>query len=574
VAAAHREARSTPYHVARRRAAAATTTRHPRVIHASRRRALLAGALASSSSSKRKEHIMPRNRFTLVASTILAAAALAACGDDETGSGGAGGDSSGTESASTGTPASSGTGTVTTSSSSGGSGGSGGTGGAAPGNIYEIASSLPDYSSLVAAVDKAGLAGALQDESATLTVFAPDNDAFAALLESIGAESLDDVTVEQLTPILLYHVLGTEVDGVGVTAAANDEERLVALGGQIDVTLDGEDLSLDGRAVVEVADVQASNGIIHGIDGVLLPSIADVATTTPAFSSLVTALVAADEDPNSPGLVDALDTDGLAITVFAPTNDAFDALVNALGTGNTGIAALGDFAPYQLLPVLKYHAILGSAVRAADVEAGPITTLGGTLQATLAGGGVQVDGVSVVTADILTSNGVIHIIDDVLIPSIVDVATTAPELTGLRDAVLAADGAAGTSPKVSVALDAPAGVGAYTIFAPDNDAFAALGGGAPSGQALTNVLLYHVVNGAAPVFAADALELEEPTTLDTLRGNTTDFEIIVSAAGDPPDSVVIDDAGSDDETTVTAANYFTSNGVLHIVDKVLLPGAE
>jgi len=534
-----------------------------------------------------------QNGMLKVAASVLAMAALAACGDDTTGTGGAGGGAGGETAASnsssgagpgpssTSVSASNGTGGDPGSGGNPGTGGetgtggdpgSGGAGGASLGTIYEVASSLPDYSSLVAAVDKAGLAGALQDEDATLTVFAPDNDAFAALLLEVGAASLDDVTAEQLVPILLYHVLGSVVDSAGATAAAEAGDKVTGLGGGIQFGFEGADIELDNRAIIEAADVPASNGIIHGISGVILPSIVDVATSNADFSSLVTALSVADSDASDPELIAALDDDGGTFTVFAPTNDAFDGLVNALSTGNTGIAALGDFAPYQLIPVLKYHVVAGAAVAAADVVAGPITTLGGTVQATLAGGGVQIDGVSVVVANLITSNGIVHVIDDVLVPSIVDVASNAPELSSLLAAVLAADGAAGTSPKVSVALDASAGVGAFTIFAPSNAAFTTLGNGAPAGQALTNVLLYHVVNGAAPIYAGDALELATPTALDTLLGSTAPFEIVVSASGSPPDTVNIDDAGSAANTTVIGANYFTSNGVLHIIDKVLLPG--
>lgn len=509
------------------------------------------------------------NAIFSVTSALLVASALVACGDDSSGTGGAGGGEDTTTAGTTSSTTASGN---PTSSSSGGEGGQGGEGGAPPaGTIYEVASSLPDYSSLVAAVDKAGLAAALQDEDATLTVFAPDNDAFAALLEGIGAASLDDVTAEQLRPILLYHVLGSVVDSTAATAAATNEDKVAGLGGSIQFALDGESIELDGRALIETADVPASNGIIHGIDGVILPSITDVAVSDPAFASLATALTVADSDASEPGLVAALDDDAAALTVFAPPNDAFEALVSALSAGNTGISDLSDFAPYQLIPVLKYH-VAGFAATADEFSAGPAATLGGTVNVTLAGGGVQVDGVSVTVANILTSNGVIHVIDGVLIPSITDLAVTAPELSSLAATILAADGAAGTSPKVSVAMDASAGVGAYTLFAPSNDAFAALGA-APSGQALTNVLLYHVVNAAVPVFAADALGLDAPTAFDTLLGTQAASEIIVSATGGPPaDTVEIDDAGSAETTTVIGANYFTSNGVVHVIDKVLLPG--
>ena len=501
------------------------------------------------------------NRTGLLAVGILSLASLVACGDD-TGTGGAGGAGANEPG---GGPGSGG-------SDDGGAGeggaGEGGAGGAAPGNVYEVASSLPDYSSLVAAVDKAGLAAALQDESASLTVFAPDNAAFGELLASIGADSLDDVTAEQLKPILLYHVLGSEVDSTAATAAATAGDKVPSLGGSIQFDLEGSAISLDeGIAEIVVVDVPASNGIIHGISGVLLPSITDVVVSDPAFTNLEAALIAADSDPSDPGLVEALDDNAGAFTVFAPPDTAFTALVTALsGNASTGITALGDFEPYQLIPVLKYH-VVPAVVTAADVTAGPVTTLGGIAQATT-NGGVQIDGTAVTTANIFTRNGVIHVVGGVLLPSITDVVTTAPELSSLATAVVAADGNAGTTPKVAPALNAAAATGAYTLFAPSNQAFTNLGA-APSGQALTNVLLYHVLNQSTPIYAADALALAAPAPFPTLLGAGAASQITVSS---PATSVILDDAGSPTNATVTVANYFTANGVIHIVDKVLLPG--
>jgi transforming growth factor-beta-induced protein len=418
----------------------------------------------------------------------------------------------------------------------------------------------------VAAVDKAGLASALQDENASLTVLAPDNDAFAALLAGIGARSLDDVTAEQLKPILLYHVIGSEVGSAAAVAAATNSEKVESLGGSIQFDLNGETIELDeGIADIVVTDVQASNGIIHGISGVILPSIADVVVSDANFSILEAALGVADTDPAAPGLVAALDDNSGAFTVFAPPDGAFTTLVGALaGNPSTGISGLTDFQPYQLVPVLKYH-VVPAVVLAADVTAGPVTTLGGVAQATT-NGGVAIDGTPVTTANIITRNGVIHVVDGVLLPSITDVVTTAPEFSSLAGAVVAADGG-NTNPKVAPALNGPAATGAFTLFAPSNAAFTALGN-PPSGQTLTNVLLYHVLNQSTAIYAADALALNNATPFPTLLGNGAGSQLTVSS---PANTVILDDAGSNTNGSVTVANYFTANGVIHVVDTVLLP---
>jgi transforming growth factor-beta-induced protein len=494
------------------------------------------------------------HRNFLVAAGLVSTLALVACGDDS-GTGGSGGEPS------TGGGENSGAGPTT------GGGGDGG-GGAPPAeqNIYELASSLEQYSSLVAAVDKAGLASALQDESASLTVFAPDNDAFAALLANIGASSLDDVTAGQLRPILLYHVLGSEVDSAGALAAAEGNEKVAGLGGSIEFDLEGTTIVLDGIADVVAPDVQATNGIIHGISSVILPSITDVVVSSDDFSTLELALGLADGDASQPNLVGTLDDNAGEFTVFAPPNAAFTALVTALaGNPSTGITGLADVESYQVIPILKYH-VVGAAVPAADVPNGPVTTLGGTANATTTNG-VQINGVTVTIANLYTRNGIIHVIDGVLLPSIADVVTTAPEFSELAEVVGAADAGTGI-PKIGPALDAPAATGAYTLFAPNNAAITALGNGAPSNQALTDVLRYHVLNQPTAIYAADALGLAAPTPFNTLLGTTANQRITVSSTGS---SVVLDDTGAPGTADVLVVNYFTSNGVIHIIDKVLIP---
>jgi uncharacterized surface protein with fasciclin (FAS1) repeats len=161
----------------------------------------------------------------------------------------------------------------------------------------------------------------------------------------------------------------------------------------------------------------------------------------------------------------------------------------------------------------------------------------------------------------LASNGIIHAISSVILPSITDVVTTSASLTSLKGAVLGADGAANTTPKVATALD---GSGSFTLFAPTNAAFTALGT-APSGQALTNVLLYHAVPGN-PVFAAAALGLTAPLTVATAL---TGKSLNVAAEGTPKGVTVADSPAT--KANVTTTNLFTANGVIHLVDKVLLP---
>jgi uncharacterized surface protein with fasciclin (FAS1) repeats len=174
---------------------------------------------------------------------------------------------------------------------------------------------------------------------------------------------------------------------------------------------------------------------------------------------------------------------------------------------------------------------------------------------------VTVDGANVLTADLLASNGVIHVVDQVLLPSITDVVTTSAQFSALAGAVTAADAAMGTTPKVGAALD---GATSFTLFAPTNTAFTNLGT-APSGQALSNVLLYHAVPGN-PVAAATALGLTMPLTAPTALANRS---VTISAEGTPRGVKVADSTAT--KGTVVVTNLFCANGIIHAVDKVLIP---
>jgi transforming growth factor-beta-induced protein len=291
-------------------------------------------------------------------------------------------------------------------------------GGATTGDIVAVASGNPDFSILVAAVQRAGLVADLQAATPKKTVFAPNNAAFTALLGELGAASLDDLSADQLKPILLYHVVGQEIGSAAATTAATANGKVDSLGGSLQLNLQGTNIRIDARATITAVDIKASNGVIHAIDKVLLPSITDVVVTSDRFSSLTAAILAADGASTTTKVATALD--GTAkFTLFAPSNAAF----TALGTAPTGQA---------LTNVLLYHALPGNPVYAAAALA---LTMPLTATTALTGKSVIVNAEGtapnkkVTVADstatkanagpvnFYTSNGVIHQIDKVLIPA-------------------------------------------------------------------------------------------------------------------------------------------------------------
>lgn len=279
-------------------------------------------------------------------------------------------------------------------------------------NIVGTAQADARFSILVEAVTAAGLGDALS-QPGPLTVFAPTNDAFAALLAELGltkAQLLADKPL--LTAVLQYHVLGSRVAkaqvplGKAITPLAGGIFKVDSVGSDLVVT--------DGRnrtAKITATDVAASNGVVHVIDKVLLPpnrNIVQTAQALPQFSILVEAVVAAD-------LVGALSGAG-PLTVFAPTDTAFAALLTELGTTKAALLANKPL----LTQVLTYH-VLNSRVLKADVPVGSaITTLQGSsfsVDATLAITDARNRKAAITGTDVLTSNGVVHVIDKVILPA-------------------------------------------------------------------------------------------------------------------------------------------------------------
>ena len=279
-------------------------------------------------------------------------------------------------------------------------------------NVVQLAQGNPDLSILVEAVVAADLAGTLSAPG-PYTVFAPTNAAFAALLTELGvtkAQLLADKPL--LTAVLQYHVLGAKVAkaqiplGKAITPLA---------GGFFKIDMSGADVVItDGRnrtSKIIATDIAASNALVHVVDKVILPAnknIVQTAQALPDFSILVEAVVAAD-------LAATLSGPG-PFTVFAPTNAAFAALLTELGVSKADLLANKPL----LTAVLTYH-VLGARVLKADVVPGaqPNTVQGEnfSISAALAITDKRARMANIVATDVLTSNGVIHVIDRVILPA-------------------------------------------------------------------------------------------------------------------------------------------------------------
>ncbi len=277
-------------------------------------------------------------------------------------------------------------------------------------DIVDTAIDAGDFDTLVTALTAAELVEALRGDG-PFTVFAPTDDAFAALPDGVLETLLDNPDI--LTKVLLYHVVEGAV--MAADAIALDGESVATLEGQmIDITADDGVFINDAEVVA--ADIECTNGVIHAIDSVLLPEwdIVETAILNEDFDTLTTALGVA-------GLVDALKGDG-PFTVFAPTDDAFAALPD-------GVLAdlLAD--PDALGNILLYHVVPGS-VSAADViglDGQSVATLSGAeVLVSIEDGAVFVDGAQVIVTDIECTNGMIHVIDAVMVPADEDEEEPAP----------------------------------------------------------------------------------------------------------------------------------------------------
>jgi uncharacterized surface protein with fasciclin (FAS1) repeats len=418
-------------------------------------------------------------------------------------------------------------------------------------DVVGVVNGQSGFTILSEAINTAGLRDDLIG-AGPFTLFAPTDAAFTTLLAELG------ITKEQLfadrallTSVLTYHVLPAKVERAAVPVG----RAITTLqGGIFTVSTSGSALRInDGRnraATITATDAQASNGVVHTIDRVLLPAnrnIVQTAQALPQFSILVEAVVAAN-------LQGALSGTG-PLTVFAPTNDAFAALLTELGLTKQQLLANVPL----LTRVLTYHVVNGRALQSDIVPGQAVTSLQGssfTVDASLRITDQRARVSQIASTNVLTTNGVIHVIDRVILPlpaeNIVQTALAAPRFSILVEAVQAAG--------LVNALSAP---GPLTVFAPTNDAFVALLGelGLTKEQLLANVplltrvLTYHVVNGRV-------LRSQVPINRDitTLQGG------VFSVGAD----LAITDARVR-RSNIIATDTFASNGVIHTIDRVLLP---
>ncbi|KZN29776.1 adhesin [Pseudoalteromonas luteoviolacea CPMOR-2] len=427
-------------------------------------------------------------------------------------------------------------------------------------SVYDAAKAAGSFTTLVAALDATGLDATLDNTDNKFTVFAPTDAAF----EILGTDTINSLLADTdtLSGILTYHVLSSEVNAETALSLAGQTADTVN-GAKIALSLSGDNLLIN-TATVTQTDIKTDNGIIHVIDAVLMPpaqttstqNIAEVATGAGTFTTLLKAVETA-------GLSSAL-TGSEPLTVFAPTDAAFAAL--GTDTINTLLAnpdVLGD--------ILKQHIISGrvDSVTAMSLNGKNATTLLNnqlpvSIDATT--DMLKFAGVSVTQTDIAASNGVIHVIDAVIVADV-----TVPESLGLIPQVAQNAGSFSTliSLLSATGLDQTLSdpTTKFTVFAPTDAAFAALGQTtldalAADTQKLSDILLYHVVSGQSIMSDAAASVA------------SSDNNMVAMANSDSAALSIVDSKLFIDDAVIRTANVSADNGVIHVLDKVIMPPVD
>ncbi|WP_460219747.1 fasciclin domain-containing protein [Psychroserpens sp. MEBiC05023] len=434
-----------------------------------------------------------------------------------------------------------------------------------PLNIVEIASANPNLSSLVTVLQAAdGDLVTVLSGNGPFTVLAPTNDAFQALLDSNPAwNNLSDIDTAILSQVLLNHVISVDLTSSDLTGLGSGYTRTNATGAG------GENLSIYfdtsngvrfnniSSVVSGGADIDASNGTVHIVDAVIgLPNIVDHAVANPVLSNLVGALTAG----GNMTFTDLLSTPG-DFTVFAPNNNAFDNFTNPDGN--------------EIANVLSNHVIVGATAISTGLLSGYVNTAAVNADNDALSmyidtdGGVTLNGSSSVTAaDIVATNGVIHVVNEVIdLPTIVTHATANPGLSSLVMSLVEADGSA-ANPMLIPTLS---GDGPFTVFAPLDSAFTALldsnsdwNSPADIDDALLNSVLTHHVIASANVRAEDLTDGIMPATFE---GDM----ITINLPGNDGNAAKITDGAGNTDIDIVLTNVQAINGVVHAIETVLIP---
>jgi transforming growth factor-beta-induced protein len=272
-------------------------------------------------------------------------------------------------------------------------------------SIYDIAKADTNFSILVAGIEKTGLKTTLSG-TGTFTVFAPTNSAFRKLgitLEEINSTT-DAEEIAEIKSVILFHALGNKVKSTDLSNSYASTLFTVN-GNGVSLKIAVNPVKINNAANVTTANIEASNGILHIVDEVLIPpTVVDIAINNGGFTSLVAALDKAD-------LVGTLE-DSESITVFAPTDKAFSDIN----------FKLADFTKEALAPILTAH-VLGTQVRSNQIQNNQqVTSLNENVKLTFnTTMGVKFSGgktsdISVTTADLQATNGVVHVINKVILP--------------------------------------------------------------------------------------------------------------------------------------------------------------
>jgi uncharacterized surface protein with fasciclin (FAS1) repeats len=404
-------------------------------------------------------------------------------------------------------------------------------------SVFDIIEDSPDHTTLEEVIIAAELDATLSGDG-TFTVFAPTDDAFSVIPSFVLDALLADPTGD-LAQILLYHVVGSTALSTDLSTGMMIE---TLQGDEVMVTISNGVVKINDATVV-IADLDATNGVVHVVDAVIqaLPeTVLDVVINSDSHNILEDVVLAA-------GLDVALSDTDASLTVFAPTDDAFSfippAVLDFLLADPTG----------DLTQILLYH-VVGLTALSSDLTSGMMieTLQGEEVMVTITNGIVKINDATVVVADILTYNGVVHVIDAILQPipeetTVLDIIVASDSHNTLETAVFAAG--------LDGALDDPDAT--LTVFAPTDDAFSVIPSfvleallADPTGD-LFQILLNHVVGSVAM-----STDLSDGMMIETLQGE----EVMVSISGS---EVMINNA------TVIIANLEAVNGVVHVVDAVI-----